>query len=116
MRFVRGAQVTIDVEEAGFTFALKVLQPRSVGTLHIRSRDPLEQASMDPKYLSHETDAQLFLDGMRRARAVAARGRMSSGFTDCARQNPVTLANARPERTKSVAVLGHGFADSIRQS
>ena len=55
----------------GFTFALKVLQPRSVGTLHIRSRDPLEQASMDPKYLSHEADVQLFIEGMRLARRVA---------------------------------------------
>ena len=28
---------------------------------------------MDPKYLSHEADAQLFLDGMRLARQVAQR-------------------------------------------
>src|SRR6185503_19625539 len=55
----------------GFTFNLKVLQPRSVGTLHIRSAYPLEQASMDPRYLSHEADAQLFLDGMRFARKIA---------------------------------------------
>ncbi len=55
----------------GFTFGVTVLQPRSVGTLHIQSRDPLQQASMDPRYLSHEADAQLFLDGMRVARQVA---------------------------------------------
>ena len=55
----------------GFTFGVTVLQPRSTGTLHIRSRDPLQQASMDPRYLSHEADAQLFLDGMRLARKVA---------------------------------------------
>jgi choline dehydrogenase len=54
----------------GFTFNLKILQPRSVGTLHIRSADPLEQAGMDPRYLSHEADAQLFLDGMRLARRI----------------------------------------------
>lgn len=56
---------------SGFTFGVTVLQPRSVGTLHIQSRDPLQQASMDPRYLSHEADAQLFLDGMRLARRVA---------------------------------------------
>ncbi len=56
---------------SGFTFGVTVLQPRSVGTLHIQSRDPLQQASMDPKYLSHEADAQLFLEGMRLARRVA---------------------------------------------
>jgi choline dehydrogenase len=55
----------------GFTFGVTVLQPRSIGTLHIQSRDPLQQASMDPRYLSHEADAQLFLDGMRLARKVA---------------------------------------------
>ncbi len=55
----------------GFTFNLKILQPRSIGTLHIRSADPLEQASMDPQYLSHEADAQLFLDGLRLARRIA---------------------------------------------
>ena len=55
----------------GFTFGLKVLQPRSVGTLHIQSRDPLQQASMDPKYLSHEADVQLFIEGMRFARRIA---------------------------------------------
>ena len=55
----------------GFSFALKILQPRSIGTLHIKSTDPLEQASMDPRYLSHEADAQLFIDGMRHARRIA---------------------------------------------
>jgi choline dehydrogenase len=56
---------------SGFTFGLKVLQPRSVGTLHIQSRDPLQQASMDPKYLSHEADVQRFIEGMRFARRIA---------------------------------------------
>ena len=55
----------------GFTFGVTVLQPRSIGTLHIKSQDPLQQASMDPRYLSHEADAQLFLDGIRVARKVA---------------------------------------------
>ena len=55
----------------GFTFGVTVLQPRSRGTCHIQSNDPLQQAAMDPKYLSHEADAQLFLDGMRVARKVA---------------------------------------------
>lgn len=55
----------------GFTFGVTVLQPRSRGTVHIKTRDPLQQAAMDPKYLSHEADAQLFLDGVRLARKVA---------------------------------------------
>ncbi|MCC7485737.1 MAG: GMC family oxidoreductase N-terminal domain-containing protein [Burkholderiales bacterium] len=55
----------------GFTLNLKILQPRSVGSLHIRSLDPLVQAAMDPRYLSHEADARLFVGGMRFARRLA---------------------------------------------
>jgi len=69
-RYARTARYGLD-PHPGFTFGLKVLQPRSVGTLHIRSRDPLAQAGMDPKYLSHETDVQLFIEGMRFARRLA---------------------------------------------
>lgn len=69
-RYARTARYGLD-PHPGFTFGLKVLQPRSVGSLHIRSRDPLAQASMDPKYLSHEADVQLFIEGMRFARRIA---------------------------------------------
>ena len=69
-RYARTARYGLD-PHPGFTFGLKVLQPRSVGTLHIRSRDPLAQASMDPRYLSHEADVQLFVEGMRFARRIA---------------------------------------------
>jgi hypothetical protein len=54
-RYARTPQYGLD-PFPGFTFAFKVLQPRSVGTLHIQSREPLQQAAMDPKYLSHEAD------------------------------------------------------------
>ncbi|MBI4190421.1 MAG: GMC family oxidoreductase N-terminal domain-containing protein [Betaproteobacteria bacterium] len=56
---------------SGFTTGITLLRPRSVGTLHIQSRDPLEQARMDPRYLSHEADTRLFVDGMRIARRLA---------------------------------------------
>jgi len=69
-RYARTARYGLD-PHPGFTFGLKVLQPRSVGTLHIQSREPLQQAAMDPKYLSHEADAQLFVEGIRFARRIA---------------------------------------------
>jgi choline dehydrogenase len=69
-RYARTPQYGLD-PYPGFTFAFKVLQPRSVGTLHIQSREPLQQAAMDPKYLSHEADAQLFVEGIRFARRIA---------------------------------------------
>lgn len=55
----------------GFAIGIAVLQPRSVGSLHLQSKDPLQQASMDPRYLSHEADRQMFVDGLRLARKVA---------------------------------------------
>ena len=55
----------------GFTFGITPLQPHSVGTMHIRSTDPHDQAAMDPRYLAHEADVQLFLDGIRIGRRVA---------------------------------------------
>jgi len=50
---------------------LAVLQPRSIGPLHIGSRDPSQQATMDPRYLSHEADAQMFIEGVRMSRKLA---------------------------------------------
>ena len=57
---------------SGFTFGVTTLQPKSIGTLHIQSQDPRQQTSMDPRYLSNDEDAQLFLRGMRISREIAA--------------------------------------------
>ena len=57
---------------SGFSIGVTPLQPHSTGSVHVRSLDPHEQPKMDPRYLSHEADLQLFLDGVKRARAVAA--------------------------------------------
>ena len=69
-RYARTARYGLD-PFPGFSFGIAVLQPHSIGSVHIQSRDPLQQASMDPKYLSHEADAQMFLEGLRVARRVA---------------------------------------------
>ena len=70
-RYARTPQQGLD-PHSGFTFGVTILQPKSVGHLHIRSADPMEQASMDPKYLSHEADAETFLDGIKVARKIAS--------------------------------------------
>jgi choline dehydrogenase len=69
-RYARTPQAGLD-PYSGFTFGITVLQPKSVGHLHIRSRDPMEQASMDPRYLSDPADVETFLDGIKTARKVA---------------------------------------------
>jgi len=55
----------------GFTFGVTPLQPKSIGHVHIKTSDPLQPARMDPRYLSHEDDARLFVRGMRVGRDVA---------------------------------------------
>ncbi len=55
----------------GFTISIGVLYPRSVGCLHLQSRDPQQQACMDPKYLSDESDRQMYMGGIRRVRKLA---------------------------------------------
>jgi len=69
-RYARTARYGLD-PHPGFTFGMKALQPHSIGHIHIGSTDPLAQAKMDPKYLSHEADVQLFLEGMRFARRIS---------------------------------------------
>ncbi len=71
-RYARTARYGLD-PHPGFTIGVTPLQPHSIGSVHLRSPDPYDQAAMDPQYLSHEADAQLFLDGMRLAREVAQR-------------------------------------------
>lgn len=56
----------------GFTISMGVLYPRSVGCLHLRSLDPRQQAAMDPKYLSDESDRRMYLGGIRLVRSLAA--------------------------------------------
>jgi choline dehydrogenase len=54
----------------GVTIAPVLLQPRSVGRLTLRSRDPMEPPLIDPRYLSHPEDLEVLVAGVRRAREV----------------------------------------------
>lgn len=92
-RYARTARYGLD-PYPGFTFGITPLQPRSVGALHIRSTDPLDQPAMDPRYLSHEADAQLFLDGIRIARQVAQQPAMKRLIVRETRPGPGTNDDA----------------------
>jgi choline dehydrogenase len=56
---------------SGFSIGVTVLQPRSTGHVHIKNTDPMQQAAMDPQYLSHEDDLRVFVEGVRLARKIA---------------------------------------------
>ena len=61
---------------SGFTLSICPLRPASRGRVAIRSRDPMEPPSMQPRYLTEELDRRTTLAGMRAARAIAQSGPM----------------------------------------
>ncbi|WP_207791952.1 GMC family oxidoreductase [Siccirubricoccus phaeus] len=71
-RYARTPKLGMDMFP-GFTMSIGILNPRSVGWLHVRSADPREQAAMDPRYLSAEEDLRMYEKGIRIARHVASR-------------------------------------------
>jgi choline dehydrogenase len=70
-RYARTPKLGMDMFP-GFTMSIGILNPRSVGHTHIRSADPREQSSMDPRYLSDENDLRMYVQGIRIARKVAS--------------------------------------------
>ena len=58
--------------EDGITLAAVLLQPRSFGTVQLRSADPFDPPVIDPRYLSDPEDVRVLLHGVRLARRVLA--------------------------------------------
>jgi choline dehydrogenase len=60
--------------EDGLTLGVVLLQPRSSGTVHLRSADPVEPPAIDPRYLTDPEgrDLATLLQGLRLARRVLA--------------------------------------------
>ena len=56
----------------GVTFTSCVLQPKSRGSVRLRSTDPEALPLVDPNYLDHEDDMQVQLAGLRYAREAMA--------------------------------------------
>ena len=56
---------------SGFTLSICQLRPESRGRVAIKSRDPMEPPSMQPRYLTTELDRRTTVAGMRAARAIA---------------------------------------------
>ncbi len=69
--------------EHGLTLAVVLLEPRSSGTVLLRSADPLELPAVDPRYLSDPEgdDERTLLRGLRLARRVLAQEPLAS-FVD----------------------------------
>jgi choline dehydrogenase len=92
-RYARTPKLGMD-PFSGFTISIGILNPRSVGTLHVKSPDPREQAAMDPRYLSDAHDAQMYVHGIRIARKVAAQPALSKLIVRETRPGPATDGEA----------------------
>ena len=59
-------------KQSGFSIGVTVLQPSSVGRVHIQSAHHSSSPQIDPNYLSDEQDGQLLVKGVHAARRLAA--------------------------------------------
>jgi len=58
----------------GFTFAPILIQPRSRGSVTLRSADPAELPVVDPDYLADDADVEVLVRGIEIARDLARAG------------------------------------------
>jgi choline dehydrogenase len=56
----------------GFTIGVVLLQPRSSGSIRLRSADPFAAPAIEPRYLSAAGDLETLVHGVELARQVAA--------------------------------------------
>jgi choline dehydrogenase len=68
--------------EHGVTLGVVQLQPGSVGSVRIRSRDPLTPPAVDPAFLQDPADLPPLLYGIRLARRIAAEEPLASLLAD----------------------------------
>jgi choline dehydrogenase len=56
----------------GFSIAGVVLQPRSRGSVRLRSASPLDPPEIDPAFLKDDADVAVLVEGVKLARRIAA--------------------------------------------
>jgi choline dehydrogenase len=65
----------------GFSIASVALQPRSSGSVKLRSPDPLEAPEIDPGYLQDSEDIRVLVEGVKLARRIATAGGLGGWFS-----------------------------------
>ncbi|NUU42603.1 GMC family oxidoreductase [Tardiphaga robiniae] len=54
----------------GMTVGVTQLRPESVGTIHIKSPDPMQPPKISPNFLASRVDQQVLIDGMKFVRKI----------------------------------------------
>ena len=65
----------------GFSIASVALQPRSRGSVRLRSADPLEAPEIDPEYVQDPEDLRVLVHGLKMGRAIAGAGPLRRWFS-----------------------------------
>jgi len=55
----------------GVIFFTTLLQPKSIGYIELKSKDPFTYPKIEPNYLADETDLDVMVAGMKQCRAIA---------------------------------------------
>jgi choline dehydrogenase len=78
---------------SGFSIGGFKLHPASRGSCHIRSRDILEQPSIQPNYLSHEADRRDAVALLRLVRRIASQASMKRCIVEETRPGPAVASD-----------------------
>ncbi|KAI1764619.1 glucose-methanol-choline oxidoreductase-like protein [Hypoxylon sp. FL1150] len=70
-----------------FTVAVYILQPLSRGCVHIRSADPSDPVGVDPRYLSHPLDVEVFARHMTYVSTIVSTEPLASLLKPGGRRN-----------------------------
>jgi choline dehydrogenase len=92
-RYARSKEIGVD-PFSGFNIGVFQLYPESRGSLHIRSTDPSDPPIIKSNYLTHPTDIDVVLRGMRMARKIAAQPALKDLVVREVRPGPDVTADA----------------------
>ena len=69
--YARGKRGALE-QEPGMTISVCQLRPESTGSVHIKSRNPIDPPAIRPNFLSETTDRDALIGGMKIARQVGS--------------------------------------------
>ena len=70
--YANAAERILD-REPGMTIGVAQLRPESIGSIHIKSADPLAGPAIRPNFLAAEEDRRSLVEGMKLARRIVSR-------------------------------------------
>jgi choline dehydrogenase-like flavoprotein len=80
--------LTTDLQPGNYlTLAVALLHPFSTGNVHIMSKDPTHPPTIDPKYLSHPLDLEIFARHVRYLETIAETKPLASFLKPNGRRN-----------------------------